>query len=562
MEGQPISFKVAASKLIWSLYIFLGLLAFGQVTKANDTIFIAKHIFAEPVNNVFMAEGKVYAKAGLHIYRKDGDSWKQMAGEYNRYFVFYDNGFFEHDYFPKEYHIQDLGFMKHLIPQRALTNCTFVRDGDRFFISTGGSLFEYLVNTTYNLEMADKSFRHIYKDKDLTVYSTYGGIFSSKAGGPFHLAQGLGYSNGNLLRTQYGYLIASDYLFILHPNDSISRMPIEFGVQLGKVRKAILKQDTLVIMLTNSICTYHPSNGVQTVALNHEFTDLELLQDSLLFCTSEGKLFSFYQSQTREILNLKEKVRDIFPVKEGYYLAAHNGVYFFSDEQKKITQTFDIKRSAGIVKDNEQNLWVASDAGLFIVPQDKKIIIPFVENVEFNRGALTYYEDTIFAGSIQGLYVIDAYTVSKRTVPGAIHKVQVQQRRLTYGGIALLVLLSGLTWLAVNYIRKRRRISIPVEQKPRKLVSLQEIRKEIIAHNIQTVDGLAEFLQTNTVQLNRMFKSFNTTPGKFLKKVKLDLARQMLREGKPMQEVASATGYSAQLIRTELKRKGELEESE
>lgn len=549
-------------KQTWAPFLLLGLFAFDLNTKANDTTFIAKHIFTEPVNNVFLANGKIYAKAGLHIYRKDGDSWKQMSGEYKRYFVFYEHEFFEHDYIPKEYHIQDLSFMKHLIPQRALTNTTFVREGDRFFISTGGSLFEYRVNTTYNLEMADKSFRHIYKEKGFSVYSTYGGIFTSKAGAHFHLAQGLDYSNGNLIKAPYGYLIASDYLFRLHPNDSISRIPIEFGVQMGKVRKAIVKEDTLVIMLTNSICTYHPTNGLQTVALNHEFTDLESVQDSLLFSTSEGKLFSYHQGVVREVLNIKERIRDIFPVKEGYYLAALNGVHFFSYEEKKITETIDVQRAASVVKDNEQNLWIASDAGLYIVPLEHKIIIPFVENVEFNRGALTYFEDTIFAGSIQGLYVIDAYTVSKRTVPGAIQKVRVEQRRFTFGGILLFILVSGLAWLAASYFRKRRRIAIHVEQKTRKLVSLQEIKKEITTHNIQTVDGLAEHLHTNTVQLNRMFKSFNTTPGKFLKKVKLDLARQMLREGKPMQDVTVATGYSAQLIKTELKRKGELEESD
>ena len=38
----------------------------------------------------------------------------------------------------------------------------------------------------------------------------------------------------------------------------------------------------------------------------------------------------------------------------------------------------------------------------------------------------------------------------------------------------------------------------------------------------------------------------------------MNLAKQMLREGKPMQEVIAATGYSAQLIKSELRKTGEI----
>lgn len=98
------------------------------------------------------------------------------------------------------------------------------------------------------------------------------------------------------------------------------------------------------------------------------------------------------------------------------------------------------------------------------------------------------------------------------------------------------------------------------EARPTKRLGLADIERDILEQNIQTVDGLADHLHTNTVQLNRIFKSFNTTPGKFLKSVKMKLARQMLRDGKTMQDVVSVTGYSAQLIKTELKKKGELKE--
>lgn len=526
----------------------------------NDTIFIARHHFDEPVNNVFLAEGRIYAKVGSHIYKRSEGQWEKMSGEYKKYFVFYSNGFYEHEYIPKEHLIEDIRYMADLIPQKALTNATAAMDGNVLFVSVGGSLYEYLINTSYSLMFADKSIRHTYKDDNLIVYSTYGAIYVNRDRGNTVVARGLKHSNGNFVRTSYGDIIASDYLFQLYQDDSISRMAVDFGLQQGKVRKAINHRDTLLLMLTNSICTYHPSTGVQTLALNHEFTDLEWVNNALVFCTAEGKLFSRQEGNITELLDLHEKLRDIFPMPDGLFLAGSTGVFFYSFKEKKITRMIDVKGAAAMVIDMEQNLWIGSDFGLYIIPKDEQLKIPFIPNVEFNRGALTYYNDTIFAGSIHGLYLIDAYTTSKSTIPAAIHKVKVYNRNLTIAGLVGLVVLSIGAWLTIVYIRKRRKIAVPAEARPTKRLGLADIERDILEQNIQTVDGLADHLHTNTVQLNRIFKSFNTTPGKFLKSVKMKLARQMLRDGKTMQDVVSVTGYSAQLIKTELKKKGELKE--
>jgi AraC-like DNA-binding protein len=67
-----------------------------------------------------------------------------------------------------------------------------------------------------------------------------------------------------------------------------------------------------------------------------------------------------------------------------------------------------------------------------------------------------------------------------------------------------------------------------------------------------TVEGLAEFYQTNTVQLNRQFKVFETTPGKFMKTVKLNYARELLKNKVPLEEVVAKVGYSASFIKKEL----------
>jgi len=60
-------------------------------------------------------------------------------------------------------------------------------------------------------------------------------------------------------------------------------------------------------------------------------------------------------------------------------------------------------------------------------------------------------------------------------------------------------------------------------------------------------------MQTNTVQLNRIFKKFNTTPGRFLKEVKIRHAKKLLQSGIALKEVAVIVGYSSKLLKSEIK---------
>ncbi|HEX5667453.1 MAG TPA: hypothetical protein VFX73_01555, partial [Chitinophagaceae bacterium] len=87
-------------------------------------------------------------------------------------------------------------------------------------------------------------------------------------------------------------------------------------------------------------------------------------------------------------------------------------------------------------------------------------------------------------------------------------------------------------------------------------LTIDQITEAIRTHNIMTVEGLAEFYQTNTVQLNRQFKTFDTTPGKFMKTVKINYARELLKNRVPMEEVVAKVGYTAGFIKKELKEMG------
>ena len=92
---------------------------------------------------------------------------------------------------------------------------------------------------------------------------------------------------------------------------------------------------------------------------------------------------------------------------------------------------------------------------------------------------------------------------------------------------------------------------ITVQQKPESY-SLEQIKKDVILYKIVSVEALAEHYKTNAVQLNRQFKHFGTTPGKFLKKVKISWARTLLKQGMELGDIAKTIGYSTRLLIDEL----------
>lgn len=110
-----------------------------------------------------------------------------------------------------------------------------------------------------------------------------------------------------------------------------------------------------------------------------------------------------------------------------------------------------------------------------------------------------------------------------------------------------MAIVIGFGFLFRKWRISRREISI--RPKEEALLNLERIAHDISEYNIMTVEALAEFYKTNTVQLNRQFKTFDTTPGKFMKQVKLEQARNLLANGSTMEEVVGKVGYSATYLK-------------
>jgi AraC-like DNA-binding protein len=516
---------------------------------AQDTVFVQKHWFESPVRNVFKAEEKIYVKTGDGLFALEKKGWEKINLTFGKSYVFFNNGFFESEFIPEEF-IKETSNIAYLIPQKSLVNCTIVEHNNHLFVSVGGSLFEYEIRPHFTILYPNTSIRHVYMDENIKVISTYSGIFVNDT-----LRQGFPpYSNGHFVHIKGQYYICTDDLYRIISRDSVRLIKSGQNVFAGHSRKLIEWQDKVYSLNTNSINELQAQYNLYPIHKGFDYSDLENFDSLLYFSTYEGILFSFDGSEVRKIAEVGARIRELFAGDNWLYLAADNGVFKIqSHPGSKLTKIFRKPFCVDIEQDRFKNLWIATENGLFIIPNSAGKAVPIVTDVEFNRYAMTYYNDQVYAGSINGLYFFDIYTIEKSFLPVYYQKVADQTTLFWKNFIIKFILIvlpilfvSG--WLIRRVFLKRK---IAVQQKPESY-NLEQIKRDVILYKIVSVEALAEHYKTNPVQLNRQFKHFGTTPGKFLKKVKISWAKTLLRQGMELGDIAKTIGYSIRLLKKEL----------
>lgn len=542
-------FQKLRSTGVLSFAVFFCFLsrAFGQ-----DTSFVQRHAFESPVRNVFKAGLDIYAKTGTGLYRLQDGKWEKDSRTFLKPYVFFENDFFEADFLPNKY-IFDARTMEELIPQYSLSSATVATNSNGFFLAVGGSLYEYSVNKDYVHRYNKMSIRDVYHDKGLRVVSTYSGIIINDS----ILASQPGYSNGPLCKVKDRYYLCSDQLFELLPPDSFKLVETGENAFAGYSRKVIEYKGRMFSLNTKSVNRFDDSMVMQPIHQGYEYYDMEVVQGKLIFSTQSGEVFQYDGTKTTLLCQLKTRIRDIYTDLDLVYLSSDDGVFTIRQLQPAtLTLLAKTPHTVMVLIDRFRNTWISTENGLYVRPDKSSELIPYIPDVEFNRGALSYYRDSIYAGSIEGLYVIDTYHAMKNFIPLQMSRLNTQKNKTQTTLLIAFIALTSLSlagWLFYSKYRKRQAIlEIPHRQAAPQL-TLDSLEQIIRKHQIVSVEGLAEHLKTSTVQLNREFKVFDTTPGKFLKKVKLQYAKELLAANTPMEEIVRATGYSASFLVKELR---------
>jgi len=533
------------------IILYFLLLFYPCLSICQDTTFVFKHIFPTPVRNVFLANNELYVKTGDGLYKLSKSKWERQRMDIKKTFVYYDKGFIEADYLPSRL-VFNAKSMSYLIPQKAINDASNAEIDTRLFVATGGSLYEYSIDENYKHINADYSIRNIYLEEGLKVISSYSGIYINdtlKASSP-------GYSNGYFTKIRDKYYLSSDHLYEFIPPAQFRQIPSGDNVFAGYSRKLVEFRNSIYSLNTKSVNRVDSSFELQPIHQGYEYYDMEVVGDKLLFCTQTGEVFIYDGQKVSQLLKLKTRIRDIYQFKNTIYFSSEEGVFTINGlDAGTLSQFTKTPFTVMVLTDALRNTWVSTENGLYVLPDRQKELIPYIKGVEFNRGALTLYHDTLYAGSISGLYIIDCYHVVKNFLPLYLNKIQAdeseQRKKWAIYFAGLIPLLAGLGYAYRIYTLKKARLILPHKETSPTL-SLDNIAEAIRTQNIMTVEGLADFYGTNTVQLNRQFKVFETTPGKFMKAVKVNHARELLKNKVPMEEVVAKTGYSASFIMKEL----------
>lgn len=518
---------------------------------AQDTVFVAKHNFPKPVRNVLNAGGEIYAKVGESLYLFEEGKWEVQKHRFDKMFVFFKDSFYGSDYIPAS-ELFDASTMKELIPQHGISQCTAAKKGSSLFVSSSGSLFEYRIYDHYSKSYPNSSIRNIFIRDSLKVVSTYSGIFindSTKLEYP-------DYSNGPMVFLDSSFYLCSDGLIQFFPPDSIHIIKSATNVFAGNIRNLVKWKGNLYSLNTNSVNQLDEDFELSPIHRNEEYMAIAPVEEGLLFSTAKGQCMLWDGDSTTVIAELGIRVRHIYPVEEWVYFASDDGVYTIKNlNPATLTRVFDTKFNVHIQKDILGNTWIATENGLYISTKGDPSLIPVIESVEFNRDAFLIHEDVVYVGSIDGLYTLNLRELDKGFLQPRAKELQLASAG---GKKDAWIYLSGIVaivgfgaWYSIRKKKKQAAEGFAIPKKKEK-IDLNEIEEIVVSKKISSVESLAGELDTNTVQLNRDFKKLRTTPGKYLKSVKLNHAKKLLAQGIELEEVAIQVGYSSRFLKKEL----------
>ncbi|MEN9525989.1 MAG: hypothetical protein RLZZ256_1373, partial [Bacteroidota bacterium] len=183
---------------------------------------------------------------------------------------------------------------------------------------------------------------------------------------------------------------------------------------------------------------------------------------------------------------LPEQIMDGQLDDRNFFLLCRSGLYVFRSDAK-LEKLVDLQKAHTLLRVNSSELAIATDAGLFLYNTQSQRLSPLIGNVEFNRRGLYVEDDRLYAGSINGLYILDGKQLETLT--------EMTSRGVGSSGLPKFVmplvvaLLLVVLTLAVLLYRSRRRLQQMDEE--RVVAGAPEVTREDVERFIRENLALA-----------------------------------------------------------------------
>jgi DNA invertase Pin-like site-specific DNA recombinase len=426
-----------------------------------------------------------------------------------------------------------------------------------FYIVSNGMLYSYDI-VPYKLTFPNSSVRTI----SANFVGTYSGIFF----------------NNEKIRSQNfsdGYIREFEGKVFICYNDLIILDLPEAGQPLQEEQQIIHKFNSQVhdIFYSSVDSRYYAATTYQLARLSQDLKTYEILytadqgtiaflgelRSSILFSSNDNLILYSATLNSFEILYHHPK-----PILGGYtnvrnlYFLAEDGLYNLNsdDTYQKLA---DLKAAHTILPISGNENLIATNVGLWYFNATSRQLEVVIPGVEFNTKALHKSGETIYAGSVKGLFTLSVNTIPqliKLNQPLTAKSISDYSKEII-GGTIIFLLIIGV--LAREIIKGRQKIQYYEENLAKAEIFIDEQGTEPKV----TREQIEEFIKAKLAEasLKSITSHFNITnsqvysilkpdkPGTIIQDLRIEMVLDMKKKEIPFQEIANATGLSKSYVR-------------
>lgn len=534
-------------------YLF-WLIAFTTfICNAQDTIFVKSHDLKN-IRNIDVLDGRLlirFPKSYTFYYNNIFEKEVSLP-ENTKVFTWTDNlndnnNIYHSNYFPKEKLFKKTHLLKKLIPGEVTENISLGRIKNTLYICWKGKLLEYKIYNHYRRILNESSIRHIYRDQSTNIISTYSGIFNCDVDFSHTTKFTIpSYSNGELNQINNNYYLCSDDLYIKQNNNFILYWKRD-GIE--KFRELLNYNGKSYALFEHSFSEINLITKQESVIKKiNNLSDVEKHKSQLLLSSENGGLYVYKNKHIKKVFENNSSIYDINFFNNSIYLCCDDGIRILNEnyEEKKFISIY--KPINIIPLDNA--LITSTYKGLFYIDLIKNKSYELIPDVEFNKKALTRFDNYIYAGSIQGLYILNIVELNTNFLESLESTtIKTENNRILISLIIFVILLILISVFV--YYKKKKATQESINQK--EIFDNMDAIYGIIKTNpnIKSVEDLAIFIGVSSPTLiTKIKKKTGLSPLVYLKNCKKNIAIELLEQGIGIDEISIRVGYSVRYIKS------------
>ncbi|MHA8097928.1 hypothetical protein VR479_01370 [Aquirufa aurantiipilula] len=524
---------------------------------AQDTIFVKTYSLPEKIANIDGDGRNLIVRTDNHLYKFNAgrfDELKFTPQENDRFTWISKNdkqdvfGTYSTLQFPESHQVKHRR-LETILPGYDQYNMTEASIGNLYYLAYNGILLEYRIHNFYSIKHRGKSIRHIYHDDNFRVVATYAGIFIDSTNEVFSNKPipGTNFSSGETNKIDNHYYLNSDPIYQLS-NGQWELLPLNTDIKHFK--KLLKIGNQTYFQSTQAIGTINLQNLNLKKVITHtsEFHDMENLGSMLLLGNANGKLYLYDVDKRKlESANIGSSIYDITIKGEQIILSCNDGLYEFDLKTRKSQLLFRHKHIIQSIFIGH-NILITSFEGLFLYTQNKEVF-QIIENVEFNKRALSSWNEQVYAGSTEGLYVINLPQLINEILPSLDPEIldenKLDSSLLIALGFTLVVIIASSV-----FIRYRNK-GIPENYRmPKTDITPERIREDMFKNeHLISVESIAEHYQISRVHLNRLLKKHDKNTLELIKQIKKEIVLDLKNKQVPIEKISQRVGYTSKYIK-------------